>query len=472
MKAKFLVVDDDGDILESIEHRLKWMGHEVVTAMDGDAAIDAIEKESPDLMLLDLEMPTMSGLDVLKWLASRSHQKERTSAVLIEPVAIVMTAFATVDRAVEAMRLGAFDFLTKPFKMDHLTVIIDKVLANLSLMRRVENLSGEIHKPYEIVAGKSAVMKSVVDTARQAALSSFPVLLLGETGTGKEVLARAIHRWSDRASRPFMVINCPAMPEQLLENELFGHEKGAFTGAATREIGKIEAADDGTVFLDEIGDMSLALQAKLLRVLQDQEFQRIGGHRNVNTNVRFIAATNQDLRACVQNQSFRADLYFRLDVMNLTVPPLRERVDDLLDLAHYFLEQHTIKARKRGMKLSPEAVACLSTYHWPGNVRELQNVLARAVIVCNDDVIQPAHLRLSPFLLQCADVTSEEAAGSPYYEAMDRYSRKLIEEALIRAGWNQTKAAKALGIQRTYLTKLLRQKGISGHPPQGQPVIT
>ena len=467
MKAKFLLVDDDADILESIESRLKWMGHEVVTAMDGDVALNLIDRESPDLMLLDLEMPTLSGLDVLERLAARPHQQEKASVVVNNPVVIVMTAFATVDRAVDAMRLGAFDFLTKPFKMDYLTVVIDKALATVSLTRRVETLTGELNKAYELVMGKTDAMQQVVDAARHAAGSSATVLLLGETGSGKEVMARAIHRWSQRAAKPFMVVNCAAMPEHLLENELFGHERGAFTGAATKEIGKMEAADDGTVFLDEIGDMPLALQARVLRLLQDQEFHRIGGHQNVRTHVRFIAATNKDLRACVQNHTFRADLYFRLDVMSLTLPPLRERTDDIPALAHYFLGRHALMMRKRRMTLSSDSMACLSDYDWPGNVRELENVLARAVILCQGDVIEPAHLRLSSLKMHGSHDTNEDTAGSAYYDALERYSRKLIEEALTRSGWNQTKAAKALGIQRTYLTKLLRQKGIPGHPPQG-----
>jgi len=467
MKAKFLLVDDDADILESIENRLKWMGHEVVTAMDGDAALDVIEKESPDLMLLDVEMPVMSGLDVLERLAARPQQKERANALLSEPIVIVMTAFATVDRAVEAMRLGAFDFLTKPFKMDHLTVVIDKALATLSLTRRVKTLTSEINKGYEIVVGKSPTMQNVVDIARQTACSQATVLLLGETGTGKEVLARAIHGWSQRAAKPFMVVNCAAMPEYLLENELFGHERGAFTGAATKEIGKMEAADDGTVFLDEIGDMPLALQARMLRLMQDQEFHRVGGHQTIRTHVRFIAATNKDLHACVQNHTFRADLYFRLDVMTLLLPPLRDRMEDIPELARYFLDRHAAAARKRGITLSVEAEACLADYDWPGNIRELENVLARAVILCQGDTIEPVHLRLSTLRLQDANDDTEEKTDSMYYDALDRYSRKLIEDALTRVGWNQTRAAKALGIQRTYLTKLLRQKGISGHPPQG-----
>ena len=466
VKAKFLLVDDDADIIESLQSRLKWMGHEVVTAMDGRGALDSIDKESPDLMLLDLQMPEMSGLDVLARLAERRHEKETPHGLLNVPVVIVMTAFATVDKAVEAMRLGAFDFLTKPFKMDHLTVVLEKALATLSLTRRVETLTGEINKGYEIVVGESAEMQSLVEAARQAACSSVTVLLMGETGTGKEVFARAIHRWSDRASKPFMVVNCGAMPEHLLENELFGHERGAFTGATTREIGKIEAACDGTVFLDEIGDMPLLMQSRLLRLLQGQEFHRVGGCQDVRTDVRFIAATNKDLRACVKSQTFRADLYFRLDVMSLTLPPLRERAEDIPELASYFLGQHMVAMRKRGMTLSQEAARCLAEYDWPGNVRELENVLARAVILCKDDVIRPDHLRLLPMQPSYVTDIPEDASGSMYYDALDRCSRKLIEDALSRTGWNQTKAAKSLGIQRTYLTKLLRQKGISGHPPQ------
>ncbi|MDH5669509.1 MAG: sigma-54 dependent transcriptional regulator, partial [Nitrospira sp.] len=356
---------------------------------------------------------------------------------------------------------------TKPFKMDHLTVVIEKALATLSLTRRVKTLTSEINKGHEIVVGTSAAMQNVVDMARQAACSPATMLLLGETGTGKEVLARAIHGWSERAAKPFMVVNCAAMPEHLLENELFGHERGAFTGASTKEIGKMEAADDGTVFLDEIGDMPLALQARMLRLMQDQEFHRVGGHQPIRTHVRFIAATNKDLHACVQNQTFRADLYFRLDVMTLMLPPLRDRTDDIPELTRYFLDRHAVAAHKRGITLSADAEACLADYDWPGNVRELENVLARAVILCQGDTIEPSHLRLSTLRLQTANDGGDEKPDALYYDALDRYSRKLIEEALTRVGWNQTKAAKALGIQRTYLTKLLRQKGISGHPPQG-----
>lgn len=465
MKAKILVVDDDLDILGTVTKRLQWEGYEVLTAPDGGMALDVIAKECPELVLLDLEMPKLAGLDVLARLVAKKHMKESTKPLPKEPVVIIMTAFATVNRAVEAMRYGAFDFLTKPFVMDHLVIVIEKALANLSLTRRIDTLTGEINKAYELVVGKNPAMQSVVEEARQTAQSSVTVLLLGETGTGKEVIARAIHRWSDRASRPFMVVNCGAMPENLLENELFGHERGAFTGATTRERGKIEAAEGGTVFLDEIGDMPLSLQSRLLRLLQDQEFQRIGGHQTIRADVRFIAATNKDLRTAVQKECFRADLYFRLDVLTLTLPPLRERLDDIPELAYTFLRRHAVTATKRGMTIGPEAMAALVGYDWPGNVRELENVLVRAVILCQDGVIGPAHLRLSGVRVHADEHMPEAAAGSSYYDAMDRYSRKLIEEALRQSGWNQTKAAKTLGIQRTFLSKLLRQKGISGHHP-------
>jgi DNA-binding NtrC family response regulator len=279
-------------------------------------------------------------------------------------------------------------------------------------------------------------------------------------------VARAIHRWSPRRSKPFIAVNCAALPEQLLENELFGHEKGSFTGAVKREPGKIEVAEGGTVFLDEIGDMPLPLQSRLLRVLQDQTFYRVGGTQPIRTNVRFIAATNQDIRRAIEQGTFREDLYYRLAVITVTLPPLRERMDDVPALAQHFLNRGVGRGIHRSCALSDQAVRALQQYQWPGNIRELENVLMRALILCPEDTIELAYLHLadSPF-----PSANEAETGSPsrlYHESMDAYSRKVIEEALRRNGWNQTRASEELGLQRTYLTKLLRQKDISGRPPK------
>src|SRR6185312_6493257 len=290
MQARILIVDDDQDILSALKKRLRWMGHETLTAEDGEQALRLATEESPDLMLLDIELPGLSGLDILKRLAEkRSGFPPQTV-----PEVIVITAFGTIDRAVEAIRLGACDFLTKPFEPDHLSIVIEKAMAQMALTRQIGLLQAEVGGRYEHVVGQSPRMVELLETARRAAGSSATVLLLGETGTGKEVIARALHRWSPRAAKPFVVVNCAALPESLLENELFGHEKGAYTGAGRREPGKIESAEGGTVFLDEIGDMPTGLQTRLLRLLQDQEFYRVGGAQPIRTNVRFVAATNKD----------------------------------------------------------------------------------------------------------------------------------------------------------------------------------
>jgi DNA-binding NtrC family response regulator len=307
-------------------------------------------------------------------------------------------------------------------------------------------------------------MRQLLETARRAAASSATVLLLGGTGTGKEVMARALHRWSPRATRPFVVVNCAALPESLLENELFGHEKGAYTGAVTREQGKIEAAAGGTVFLDEIGDMPAGLQTRLLRVLQDQEFYRVGGNRPIRIDVRFVAATNRDLKDAILQGRFREDLYFRLNVISLTLPPLHKRGDDIPALIDYFIRRHGSAPGRRPITVSPEALNVLRAYHWPGNVRELENVLARAMVLCPDHTIEPEHLGIKVQRKLSFETDLSEDCSLNYHAVMEAHSRKLLEEALRRSGWNQTKAAELLGLQRTYLTRLIRQRGVQTKP--------
>jgi len=310
--------------------------------------------------------------------------------------------------------------------------------------------------------GANPKIAAQLKVAKQAAPSDVTVLLLGETGTGKEVVARSIHRWSPRRSKPFVAVNCVALPENLLENELFGHEKGSFTGAVKREPGKIEVAEGGTVFFDEIGDMPLPLQSRLLRVLQDQNFYRVGGTQPVLTNVRFIAATNKDIQRAIQQGTFREDLYYRLAVITVTLPPLRERMDDIPALAQHILKRAIGVVAHRPCALSDDALRVLQQYQWPGNIRELENVLTRALILCPNDTIEPEYLHLADSPSSSATGAKTASAPRHYHESMEAHSRQILEEALRRNEWNQTRTAEELGLQRTYLTKLLRQKGISG----------
>nr|WP_086425919.1 sigma-54 dependent transcriptional regulator [Nitrospira cf. moscoviensis SBR1015]OQW43454.1 MAG: Fis family transcriptional regulator [Nitrospira sp. HN-bin3] len=438
-----------------LEDRLQASGYETVAAIEGQQALDLVVQESPHLILLDLTLPKLSGLDILKRLAQMKP--------LDGPPVIVMTAHASIQAAVEAMKEGAYDFLTKPLDSDHLLIVIRKALERDALRRHVAYLRSEVDGRYANIVGNSPSVRAVVESAQRAAKSDAGVLLLGESGTGKELFARSIHQWSPRCAMPLIVINCVALTETLLENELFGHERGAFTGADRQQKGKLEMADGGTVFLDEIGDMPLALQAKLLRVLQDREFQRVGGSKTVSVNIRIIAATNKDLRQAVKTGRFREDLYFRLNVVTLTLPPLRERQGDVPALAHFFLERHTRDTKRPGMVLSTAAVDALTRYPWPGNIRELDNVIARAVVLSPKDTIEPDMLALLPDdadLRQHADDALQPYLDLPYHESMEQHSRYIITRAMERAEGNQTKAAESLKLQRTYLARLLKHQKV------------
>ncbi|MBX3329174.1 MAG: sigma-54-dependent Fis family transcriptional regulator [Nitrospira sp.] len=466
MPARILIADDDPDILSGLKQRLEWCGHQTMTAKDGAEALSAIRQERPSLVLLDLELPIMTGLEILEQLrngnpgAGPDRQAPACSQVIMPPV-IMLTAFGTINRAVEAMKLGATDFLTKPFDMSHLECLIRNVLDRQALAKEVTQLRSQVESRYSTIVAESRKMRDVLALAQRAAPSDAAVLVLGETGTGKELLARAIHRWSGRADRCFMAVNCAALPEQLLENELFGHERGAFTGANQTQEGKIEAADGGTVFLDEIGDMSLALQSRLLRLLQDKEFYRVGGARQVRVDVRFIAATNKDLALAVRQGTFREDLYYRLNVLPVTLPPLRERQEDILPLAAHVIERQGKRYGAEKKRFTQQAEEALYHYHWPGNIRELENVVARAVILSDRPDIQAELLGLpavGPAVNKAG--RTEEATPVSYHHSMESHSRWLIQEALRKAEGNQTRAAALLNLQRTYFTKLLKQKGI------------
>ncbi len=467
MTATILIVDDDPDIVTLLHDRLESFGHSTITAQHGQEALRLLAEQSPDLILLDLEMPTFSGLEFLQTLATnpptpkKPTSKEPSNQPQTAPPVIVMTAHGTIASAVEAMKCGAVDFLTKPFDMDYLALVIEKALERVFLKDQVAYLRSELNQRYASIVGRSPQLTPILEAAQRAAQSDVGVLLLGESGTGKELFARSLHRWSPRQAMPFVVINCVALTETLLENELFGHEKGAFTGADRLEKGKIEAADGGTLFLDEIGDMPLGLQAKLLRVLQDREFQRVGGNKMVKVNIRVIAATNKNLPQAVKTGQFREDLYYRLNIITLTLPPLRERPEDIPLLADYFLARHATDAKRPHMSLTPAAVKALSEYSWPGNIRELDNAIARAVVMSPQDAIPPQTLGLSHGSThESGDDANGDLLDLPYHNSMEEHSKRIIRHALKLAHGNQTKAAERLQLQRTYLARLIRQKNI------------
>ena len=446
--ARILLVDDDADFCEALGDRLRALGFQLTVAQRGPDALRALREEPPALVLLDLILPGLDGMTLLETI-----RREEPDALVI-----VITGHATIARAVEAIKKGAYDFVTKPVDPRHLEVVLQKALERQALRDANVLLSAEVSDRYGAIVGDSATMRAALDVARRAAPSGATVLVLGESGTGKEVVARAIHRWSLRAERPFVVVNCVALSEELLESELFGHEKGAFTGAHQQKRGKLEIAHGGTVFLDEIGDIRPALQAKLLRVLQDQTFERVGGTRPIRVDVRVVAATNRDLRAAVRTGQFRLDLYYRLDVVSLTLPPLRERPDDIPALAQYFLERYRRELKRDLSGATPETLACLRRYAWPGNVRELENVIERAVVLTDGSEIGPGDLPAELRDALGADGAARESARG-YHTAVEEFKRGLIQTTLRKTGGNRTRAARLLGLQRTYLARLIRDLG-------------
>ena len=447
MGTLILVVEDDADIATVLRDRLQAMGHDVMTVGDGQAALYALQHAMPSLMLLDIELPKRNGMEVLK----RVHKD------LPELPVVVMTAYGTIQRAVEAMKEGATDFVTKPFDNEYLNLVIGKTLERGALKREVTALRSELESRFDTLVAASPKMNAVVESAKKVAQTDSTVLLLGESGTGKDLLARSIHNWGARRGRLFMPVNCVALSEELLESELFGHEKGAFTGASTQKRGKLEVADGGTVFLDEIGDMKPGLQAKLLRFLQNREFDRVGGTRAIRVDVRVIAATNRDLLKAVKAGAFREDLFFRLNVVTLTLPPLRERMGEIPQLAEFFLVKYCREAKRPGIRISPKAMKLLTAHSWPGNVRELQNAIERAVVLRTRGTLNP-----EDFVLQPMDLSSDHAdrMDRPFHEAVKHHKREIVRRALARAGGSQTKAAALLGLQRTYLARLVKHMGI------------
>src|SRR5215471_1777940 len=437
LSGTILVADDAVDIREILSETLHSLGSRVITAANGQECLDKADKEAPELVLLDIEMPVKNGLEVLKEL----RQKGR------DTTAIMITAYGTIERAVQAMKEGAFDFITKPFDLDHIALVVEKAL---------ERFTEEAGQRYRLIGGESVKMKLALETARKAAASKSTVLLLGESGTGKEVFARAIHNWSDRNGEPFIAINCVGLGKELLESDLFGHEKGAFTSAHQLKKGKVELAHGGTVFLDEVGDISAELQTKLLRFLQEREFERVGGTQPIHVDVRVLAATNRDLLSAIKAGRFREDLYYRLNVIPILLPPLRERREDIPVLAKYFLRRFAAETKKNFTGIDAEAEAKLVAHEWPGNVRELANVIERAAVLGRGPEITLDDL--PPRIVYSE--TERTSEGLSYREAVDAARADVIRRTLATTRGNRAAAARILGLHKTHLLNLMKSLGI------------
>ena len=446
MSENILVVDDEPSNRSILTQVLVRAGYAVETADDGADALKQLDTFRPDLIILDYMMPDLGGMDVLRELRKREDDT---------PV-IMITAYGTVERAVEAMKAGAYDFITRPFDPDHIELVVRKAIERQTLKREVEVLSQESRDRHHLIIGESPRMKLAVEMARKAAASNSTVLLLGESGTGKELFARYIHGRSDRAQRPFLAINSVGLSKELLESDLFGHEQGAFTGAHKMKKGKIELANGGTIFFDEIGDISREMQAKLLRFLQEREFERVGGVTPISVDVRVIAATNRDIGAAVKGGEFRDDLYHRLNVVAITPPPLRERKEDIPVLTEFFLRRFSISARRNVTKISDEARARMVAYDWPGNVRELANAIEHAVVLGSDTVIEATDLP-SRFAGESIVPLSENLS---YREGINAARKELVLNALRKTDGNRSAAAKVLGLEAKYLLKLMKSLGI------------
>ena len=449
-KPRILVVDDEESIRMMLRAVLEEEGYEIIEAADGPEAVKAVEQNPLDLILLDIRMTTMDGIETLTEIRKISP---------FVPV-LMMTAYATVKTAVEALKAGAFEYLAKPLDIEELKILVQKALEYYRLREENLTLKERLGSRFDFsrIIGKGRKMKELFDFLAQVAPSEATVLILGESGTGKELVANAIHHNSPRTQQPFVKVACAALPETLLESELFGHEKGAFTGAIARREGRFQAAHRGTIFLDEVGEMSLAIQTKLLRVLQEREFEPVGSSRTAKVDVRVIAATNKDLGKEIREGRFREDLFYRLNVIPIHLPPVRERKEDIPALANHFLSLYREKNKKEIKEISPKALDLLIRHDWPGNIRELENCLERAVIVARGELIAPADL---PPAIQNLPAGKEDAeipfpAGISLQEA----EKALILKTLEDTGGNRSRAAEILGINRRTLQMKLKEYGM------------
>ena len=455
-KRQVLVIDDEPGVRESLRMLLK-QSYEVLTAVSGNEGMQLLSKHAVDVVLLDILMPGMDGLEVLEEIKQRNLSAQ----------VVMLTATKTVKTAVTAMKLGAFDYVTKPFDIDELQVIVERAVQSAALAREVQNLRAEVGVRYsfENIVGSSPKLQAVLRTVSMVAPLKTTVLITGESGTGKELIAKALHYHSPRKHKPMVTINCAAIPENLLESELFGHERGAFTDAYVKKPGQFELADQGTIFLDEIGEMNPSTQAKILRVLEQGEFARIGGAQAIHVDVRVIAATNRDLHQGMREGNFRSDLYYRLNVVSVHLPALRERREDIPVLVHHFLQ---VKSQQLGLaekSFSNEALDLLMQYSWPGNVRELENLIERALVLSPGQVMTGEDL---PQYLHAGNGRTHPAQQSVLRgetrlsEAVDQFEQELIRTALSQAQNNQTRAAEILGTTRRILKYKMDKLGIAG----------
>ncbi len=459
MQRRILVVDDDESLRWVTQAQMQQSGYDVAAAASGEDALEQIRRNPPDLVITDLMMPRMSGLELLK----------KIRAEYPEIIIILVTAYGTIETAVEAMKAGAYDYITKPVNMDELRLTVARGLERLGLQEEVRNLRASLDRKYgfENILGKSEALLSVLDTASRAAQANSTVLIEGETGTGKELLAKAIHFNSRRKNRPFVTINCGAIPRDLLESELFGHMRGAFTGAVANKVGKAELADGGALFLDEIGEMPLELQVKVLRLIQNGEVEKVGAPGVSKVDVRIVAATNRNLEAMVEDGTFRQDLYYRLAVIPLRLPPLRERSDDIPELVeHFFLKAKSDQGRPE-LNLPASLLPYFSTYGWPGNVRELENVVERIVVLARGDEIALADL---PEFLRRERPRPEEFRIDlpPQGIGLEAVEKELIMRALEKFNGNQTQAARYLDLSRKTLIYRMEKFGLRKESAAGE----
>ena len=447
MKPRILVIDDEGAIRDSLRMILEYEDYQFVGAASGQEGLALVQRERPDLVMLDIKMPGMDGMEVLRKL----HALDETLPV------VMISGHGTTATAVDAIRSGATDFLDKPLSSERVIVTLRNALTQSELRSENRELRLAMESKYELV-GQSAALRQVLEAVKRAAPTNATVMLLGESGVGKELVARTVHRNSPRAGQRFVQVNCAAIPEELIESELFGHEKGSFTGAAARHLGKFEQAHGGTLFLDEIGDMPPAMQAKLLRLLQEGELERIGGERPIVVNTRVIVATHRDLEALVRKGTFREDLYHRIFVFPITLPPLRERVEDIPLLAEHFA---SIVAEQNGWKprtFSPEAIEQLTRYSWPGNVRELRNVVERLLLL-TDDVVDGATARQILAGRHASAGATSEVSG-PLADRVSAFEREVLLAELQAHGYNVAETARTLGLERSHFYKKCQQLGI------------
>jgi len=457
-----LLVDDEDTIRLFLEKTLRDEGYEALTAATGGEALETAFDKLPDLILLDLKLPDMNGIEVLK----------RIKEEIPEICVIMLTAFGDIETAVSAMKKGAFDFVSKPVNLEQLLMTVKKGLESQKLTRELFQLRRQVKLDMDsnFIPGESPQMKEIYEVVKRVAVSdTTTVLIQGESGTGKEVIATMIHQYSPRKDKPFLEINCASLPEELLESELFGHEKGAFTDAKVQKIGLLELANKGTLFLDEIGEMSLTIQVKLLRVLEKMSFRRVGGTKDIKVSVRLISATNRDLEMAVQNKNFREDLYYRLKVIPIHIPPIRERKEDIYLLMKHFLNQYNKQFNKNFQEIEDEAYEIILEYPWPGNIRELKNMIERIVLLEDDTVLRPKHLPPSikggaapigeATTLRMFEMTLSRplpSDGIPFEEMLRNAEKEFIVKAMREAGGNQSKASRLLRLNRDKLRYRLK----------------